>query len=309
MKASIILCTHNPRPDYLARVLESLRFQSCPSSEWELLVIDNASDVQLSHIVKLDWHAQARIVREDKLGLSYARQRGMREARSSLLIFADDDNVLDANYVAEAICIGEEWPKLGVWGGSIKPEFEVGPAAEVIPYLPLLALREVRRPRWTNVETCPDADPWGAGLCVRAGVAAAYVDHFATAGLKIVDRIGQHLSSCGDTEICYVACRNGLGMGIFPQLKVLHLIPKERLSQEYIVRIAEGVQTSALLLDYKWQGTAIPSLARPAALLRAVFGAIRSRGLARQVHLARLRAARMARTIVARSERLDRQIR
>jgi hypothetical protein len=40
---SVILCTHNPRPDYLSRVLASLRGQTLPAEQWEFLLIDNAS--------------------------------------------------------------------------------------------------------------------------------------------------------------------------------------------------------------------------------------------------------------------------
>jgi len=43
MKVSVIVCTHNPRLEYLSRTLEALREQMLPKGEWELLVIDNAS--------------------------------------------------------------------------------------------------------------------------------------------------------------------------------------------------------------------------------------------------------------------------
>ena len=43
MKISAIICTHNPRPHYLRRVLEALERQTLAKAEWELLLIDNAS--------------------------------------------------------------------------------------------------------------------------------------------------------------------------------------------------------------------------------------------------------------------------
>ena len=43
MKCSVIICTHNPRENYLRRVLEALRAQTLPPAQWELLLIDNAS--------------------------------------------------------------------------------------------------------------------------------------------------------------------------------------------------------------------------------------------------------------------------
>jgi hypothetical protein len=44
------------------------------------------------------WHPNARHIVEHKLGISVAR-RGMREASTDLLIFVDDDNLLDRNYL------------------------------------------------------------------------------------------------------------------------------------------------------------------------------------------------------------------
>src|SRR4051812_40600623 len=38
-----IVCTHNPRADYLRRVLNALRVQSFAVDRWELIIIDNAS--------------------------------------------------------------------------------------------------------------------------------------------------------------------------------------------------------------------------------------------------------------------------
>jgi hypothetical protein len=46
----------------------------------------------------LSWHPNARHIVEHKLGISVAR-RGMREASTDLLIFVDDDNLLDRNYL------------------------------------------------------------------------------------------------------------------------------------------------------------------------------------------------------------------
>jgi glycosyltransferase involved in cell wall biosynthesis len=50
---SVIVCTHNPRQDYLARALAALRDQTLPTNEWELLVVDNASDIHLARTIDL----------------------------------------------------------------------------------------------------------------------------------------------------------------------------------------------------------------------------------------------------------------
>ena len=61
---SVIICTHNPRPDYLRRVLDALKAQTLPKERWELLLIDNASNEPLSGEWDLSWHPHARHIRE-----------------------------------------------------------------------------------------------------------------------------------------------------------------------------------------------------------------------------------------------------
>ena len=102
IKASVIICAHNPRGTSLHRTLEALDRRSLSKEEWELLLIDNASKEPLASRFDLSWHPNAQHMVENELGLFPARLCGMREARSDLLIFVDDDNVLEPNYLDEA---------------------------------------------------------------------------------------------------------------------------------------------------------------------------------------------------------------
>src|SRR6266487_2314818 len=96
---SVIICTHNPRPDYLLRVLDALKAQTLPTEQFELLLIDNASTEPLASTWDLSWHPCSRIIRENDVGLTSARLRGIRESLASMLIFVDDDNVLAKDYL------------------------------------------------------------------------------------------------------------------------------------------------------------------------------------------------------------------
>src|SRR5215472_17312484 len=121
---SVITCAHNPRPDYLDQVLDALRAQTLDKEQWEYLLIDNASDEPLASRVDLSWHPHSRIIREDHLGLTHARLRGIREALGELLVFVDDDNVLDADYLKAALRVAAAWPILGAFGGQVRPRFD-----------------------------------------------------------------------------------------------------------------------------------------------------------------------------------------
>ena len=110
---SVIICTDNPRLHYLRRVLDALRAQTLPLEQWELLLVDNASSEPLAARVDLTWHPLASHLREPALGLTPARLRGMSAARAPVLVFVDDDNVLQREYLANARIIATEYPQLG----------------------------------------------------------------------------------------------------------------------------------------------------------------------------------------------------
>ncbi len=122
---SIIICAHNPRPGYLRRVLDALKAQTLPMEEWELLLVDNASKEPLITTWDLAWHPRARHIREDELGLTPARLRGIRESSAEIIVFVDDDNVLAPTYLRQALEKERTFPMIGVWGGRIDLEFEV----------------------------------------------------------------------------------------------------------------------------------------------------------------------------------------
>ena len=297
---SVIICTHNPRPDYLIRVLAGLRSQTLPMEQWELLVVDNASQEPLtSQNCDLSWHPCGRLIREEELGLSAARRRGSREAAAELLVFVDDDNVLEAHYCAEAIRIGREWPPLGAWGGSVIHEYEVQPLGHLRGSMDVLGHRDVKSRRWSNVITCSDALPIGAGLCVRANIVKAYAEQYEKAAIQLSGRRGASLVGGEDYEICYVACRLGQGMGLFPELKLTHLIPKERVREDYLLKITEGTHISSILLAYKWRGVLPRSPFSTLGALSILKNILINRGFDRRKYFAFLRATIRARRIIA----------
>jgi hypothetical protein len=267
---SVILCTHNPRPDYYAATVDGLRAQSLVFSAWELLVIDNASASGREPSVDLSWHENARVIREDKLGLTPARLRGIREAKGELLVFVDDDNVLDPDFLKTALRLAHEKPFLGSWSGQCRPAFEVGPAEWTRRYWGNLAIREFEEDRWSNLPRLANTMPCGAGLCVRREVTKHYLKLHDTGrrGFQF-DRTGDSLVSGGDNDLAASACDLGLGVGIFCSLKLVHLIAPERLSARYLERLAEGIHFSSALLDHL-RGLPVPPRTRSRRLLDAV---------------------------------------
>ena len=250
LKISVIICTHNPRVDYLSRTLSALQIQTLDVSEWELLLIDNKSSSAVSGRFDVSWHPQARIFLEEELGLTPARLRGIRESKSPLLCFVDDDNLLDSMYLEEALKIGISRPDLGCWGGEIIGEFETPPPIWFSDYLHLVVVRPMTRVAcWGNAYLYDDSAPCGAGMCIRREVVNHYLQSCQIEGLRmILDRTGTSTMSGGDLDMAFTAIDMGMGMGRFKSMHVFHLIPTARMSPGYIEKLVEGIAESTVYL-------------------------------------------------------------
>jgi hypothetical protein len=257
MEASVIICSRNPRVDYLERVLDGLRHQTLDRAGWELLLVDNGSDDRLSGRYDLSWHPHAFHVREERLGLVNARVRGIGSSRASLLIFVDDDNVLDRDYLEQALALTRSHSCPGVFGaGVIEPAFEIQPDPAIRPFLSFLAIRQVEESRVSFDPADASGVPWGAGLCVSRVVADGYrsllirQDRF-----ELLGRRGGSLG-CGDDDLfSWVAASLGRQLGVFPQLRLTHLISAHRLSRSYIQQLVRDHALTTGLLHYLVAGT------------------------------------------------------
>jgi glycosyltransferase involved in cell wall biosynthesis len=248
---SVIICTHNPRSDYLSRVLQALDSQTLSKDLWELLLIDNASEKILSTEIDLSWHPNSRHIREDQLGLTPARLRGIKESKSDILVFVDDDNVIDSNYLEECLSIFNKYPLLGAVGGSVIAETESPLEEWQKPYLFFLAVRDVSKPIWGNISFNDRNLPYGAGMSIRRDVAMHYREIVKDDPIRILlDRKGNLLSSAGDVDLALTAYDCNYGTGLFPSLRLTHLIPSKRLQAEYLLRLRRESRTSGHILDY-----------------------------------------------------------
>lgn len=268
---SVITCTHNPRQDYLDKVLEALKAQTLSLDQWELLLIDNASDRILASEIDLSWHPHARHIREEQLGLTPARLRGIKEATGEVLIFVDDDNVLDLNYLEVSLQISKDWSRIGAWGGQVIGGFEEPPPEWTKPYWKYLGIREFGQDRWSNLLHQHDTTPCGSGMCVRKAIADHYAQLVCQDPQRIaLDRKGKSMSSSsGDTDLAFTACDMGLGTGQFVALKLTHLIPVTRLQEDYLLRLYEGIYYSHVILD-SFRGKMPRSQSRVSQLMASI---------------------------------------
>ncbi len=276
---TVIVCTHNPRRDVLARTLGSLRGQTLSADKWELLIVDNASKPPLPAESASNWHREPKIIREPAIGLTPARLRGIAEAKSPLLVFVDDDNLLDADYLAASVRLFSEYPRLGAAGGPIRPEWESPPPPWIPEFQGLLALRDLGPgdkicpggPR----QTWPDFAPVGAGLVVRRQMAQAYAAEVnADSFRRDLDRTGLRLGSGGDNDLVFSVLHGGADIGYFPPLGLTHLIPAFRMRAGYMARLNSGIMrtwTIVLKTHDQCPWPAIDPWTVPARCARAFF--------------------------------------
>lgn len=253
-KLIVIICTHNPRQAYLEETLAALRAQTVPSTEWELLLVDNASKESLASRFDLSWHSRVRIVREDTLGTAHARLRGLHEAEASqaeLLLFVDDDNILSPNYIAEGLALEKIWPQMGCWGGQLLARYETPPPEWLENYKKLLAIYPLSAPVWTNKVYSYDVLPPTAGCFLRRSVWQRYLELVKEQPLRLtLGAKGEDQVRGEDTDLILTAIDLGLGVGRFPQLSLEHIMPTGRISVAYMENLIGGVALGTALLEY-----------------------------------------------------------
>lgn len=100
---SVIVPTHN-RPDTLVGCVRSLAQLHYP--RYEVIVVDNTpqSDATADLVREISAeHPDVRYLREDRPGVSWARNSGMMAARGEILAFTDDDVVVDRYWLLELV--------------------------------------------------------------------------------------------------------------------------------------------------------------------------------------------------------------
>jgi len=292
---SVILCTHNPRPRHLAATVDGLRAQTLPSDCWELLVVDNASDPQVEPGLDVAWHPGARVISEPRLGLTHARLRGVQESSSPVLVFVDDDNVLQGDYLEQADRLGRSRSGLGAWGGQVVPRFEQSPPDWIRPYWPFLGLKDVSGEIVSRDPEHWPSTPIGAGLCVKREVADQYrraLDR--QPWRRELDRRGPSLMSAGDQDLANTACDLGLEKGLFPEFRVDHLIPPERTREDYLLALATAIECSNHMLRWCRDPRAPAPVLTPRRLVRYLRNLAGRRGRDRRFYLAQIRGERSA---------------
>jgi glycosyltransferase involved in cell wall biosynthesis len=225
---SVILCTHN-HADRLERTLADLAALKPPQAPWEFLIIDNGcTDGTPALLARHAWPTgwNVRIVREEQLGLSNARNRGIAEARGDYVIFMDDDETADPDWLcAYERLIRDKDPD--AFGGRICVLFEdIRPAWLADELLGFLG--ELNRAESIAPLTQPGTSFFGGNFGFRKSVCSA-IGHFdAMLGRKGSDNTGGE-----EVEFYRRLLDAGFKVWWTPEAVIHHRIQAAKLERSY----------------------------------------------------------------------------
>jgi glycosyltransferase involved in cell wall biosynthesis len=100
--ASVIIPTYN-RFDRLPMCLDALAVQTFPVGAFEVIVVDDGSTDGTPAIAQRVYPFRLRYVRQANQGDGAARNTGAQHSQAGLLIFLDDDIIVEPDYVAELV--------------------------------------------------------------------------------------------------------------------------------------------------------------------------------------------------------------
>ena len=236
MFVTVAIATWN-RAELLCQTLEQMcRLRIPDGLEWELLIIDNnCTDSTPEVVASFAGRLPVQRIVEKRQGQSHARNRAMAAARGDLLIWTDDDVLVDEEWVAAYVAAAERWPEAGYFGGLITPWFEAEPPVWFQNNLRALEGIMVTRDLGpTEYVLAPGESPYGANMAFRR---SAFETRQFDPNLGLV---GDNAVRFDETEYCKALEKAGFHGVWIPSAKVRHYVVARRMTLEFVWKYFEG---------------------------------------------------------------------
>jgi len=229
---TVIVCTYN-RSQSLPNALASLAAQTVPEPiEWEVLVVDNNSTDHTHEVVEeysRRYPGRFRYVSELQQGLSYARNSGIRNSRSKVLAFVDDDAIAEPDWLWNLTS--------ALWEGEC-----AGAGGQIVPFWtkPIPGWLSTDDPRtfgaFGRFEPGTGAGPltrppYGSNMAFRREVFQKYGVFRADLG-----RSGSNLLGREDVEFGNRLLAAGERLRYEPCAVIHHVVPESRLKKSFVMR-------------------------------------------------------------------------
>lgn len=246
---SVIVCCYNSEkrlPDTLRFLANQKISQSLPC---EVIIIDNLSSDSTAQTALNEWSKYKteiifRVIAENKKGLRFAKQRGVRESTYNTIIFCDDDNWLCENYIQLTFDALASDPTIGAIGGH----GQVTSDALIPGWFPEYSRYYACYPQATNSGLLSGGQSflYGAGMGMRKDVANFLLVTYPH--LILTGRSGETLSSGEDNEFCYIIRLLDYKLWYSDKLQFYHFIPEQRLTKKYLYSLVESIAYSSMRL-------------------------------------------------------------
>ncbi|GAB1446017.1 hypothetical protein MASR2M41_17660 [Flammeovirgaceae bacterium] len=247
---SIVLCCHNSE-QRIERTLAHIKQQKKTNDiPWEVVLVDNGSTDRTTSIARELWrHEEATkliIVTEKRLGLRYAREKGIKTARFDYIIFVDDDNWLSNEYIFKVYNNFEKNSSVALIGGLGNP---VSDSLLPIWYTHYQKLYAVGKPvSQSGVLKKDSGFIYGAGMALRK---SAYQNLELRGFYSLCnDRKGNQLSGGHDVELSYAFRLIDYDVMFDEQLVFAHYMDENRLTFPYLKRLSAGSAANTTTFIY-----------------------------------------------------------
>lgn len=239
---SVIICTYN-RDKYIYNVLESIAQGSLQPEFYEIVLVDNnCTDNTHTEVERFcnDFpKVNLRYCIEKSQGLSYARNRGIKESKGDILIYVDDDATVNPEYLETY----QNWfishPEIDAAGGPIIPRYETGNEPRWMTYF-------IKRLLTGYLYFGKKAGPFPGENFPGGGNAAYRSIVFEKVGPYNVElgRNGNNLGSGEEKDIFNKMKLQGMQFSYLPNAILYHIIPGYKLEADYFNRVTKGIGQS-----------------------------------------------------------------
>ncbi|MER3440531.1 MAG: hypothetical protein C4296_04035 [Gemmataceae bacterium] len=232
MKVSVIICTWN-RAKLLDMTLAHMQRLRIPEGvEWELIVVNNnCTDDTDAIIAKYTGRLPIHRLFEPKQGLSFARNSGVEQAKGELILFTDDDVLVDSEWLAEYVKAAQDHPQAAYFGGTIAPWIIPDGLHRKVQRWPDLLTTLPLRQFGAYVGSFPDGErPYGANMAFRSFV---FQDCLFRTDLGPVKR--QHIVGDETDLINRLDAKGYQGIWV-GTAKVSHYVDPSRLTLRYYMK-------------------------------------------------------------------------
>ncbi len=268
LDATVVICTRN-RAGLLAETVEAALAIEYPADRWELLIVDNASSdstLGLARALRAGRAQHVRALVEPEVGLSAARNAGVRHGRGRIVAFLDDDASPEPRWLA-ALVEALEAERAQAAGGPVEALFD-GPyppwfSACFLPYLAVWNLG----PHPTDLRY--NEYPRGVNMAFRREA----FERFGFFSRHLGRKLGS-LLSCEEIEICLRIERAGGRILYVPGARVRHRVAPARLTPGWLAARFAAQGRSEAIID--WRHAGLRGLA--IGLRRAARNALRPEG-------------------------------